>query len=58
MNTYVAIYRGKRTEVEADTSYAAQLKAAAELKARKSYDVVVMLAAKDGVPVVHAGGEI
>ena len=53
MNGYVAFYRGKRTEVYADTSYEAQQKAAAFFKARKSYEVTVMLAETDGEPVVH-----
>ena len=52
---YVCHYRGKRVEVRAATSYAAQQKAAAILKARKAYDVVVTLAERaDGSPVVHA----
>jgi len=41
---YLAIYKNKRIEVTAPTSYEAQLKAAEILKARKSYDVNVYLA--------------
>jgi hypothetical protein len=44
MRRYIACWRGKQIEVEAETSYAAQLKAAAIFKARKSYEVNVMLA--------------
>lgn len=53
MNGYVAFYRGKRTEVYANTSYEAQQKAALHFKAKKSYEVTVMLAEKDGKPVTH-----
>lgn len=53
MNQYVAFYRTKRIEVEANTTYEAQQKAAVILKAKKSWEVTVMLAAKDGVPVTH-----
>lgn len=50
---YVCFYRGKRYEVYADSAYAAQTAAAAHFKARKAYEVTVILAEKDGVPVVH-----
>jgi hypothetical protein len=53
MNGYIAFYRGKRAEVYADTSYEAQQKAAIVFKAKKSYEVTVMLAEKNGVEVVH-----
>lgn len=44
MNRYIALYKNKKIEVFADTSYAAQQKAAQQLRARKSYDVSVYLA--------------
>ena len=53
MNTYKAIYKRKCIEVEADTSYHAQVEAAKIFKAKKSYEVIVMLVAKEGVPVIH-----
>lgn len=53
MNGYVAFYRGKRIEVFAETSYAAQVKAAAIFKARKTYEVRVVLAEIDGASVTH-----
>lgn len=53
MNGYIAFYKGKKLEVYANTSYEAQLKAATQFKARKSYDVEVMLAEKSNKPVVH-----
>jgi hypothetical protein len=55
MNGYVAFYRGKRHEVHADSSYQAQQKAAQHFKAKKSYEVTVVLAEKDGQQVVHDG---
>lgn len=53
MNTYHAFYKGKTIEIEAETSYKAQLAAASKFKAKKSYEVTVVLVAKEGVPVVH-----
>jgi len=41
---YIAFYRGKRFDLYATSSYAAQQKAAALLKAKKNYEVTVMLA--------------
>lgn len=42
MYSFKAFYKGKTAIVTADTSYAAQLKAAAVFKAKKSYDVTVL----------------
>lgn len=53
MNGYIAFYRGRQLEVYADSSYQAQLKAAGQFKARKSYEVTVVLAEKDGDQVTH-----
>ncbi len=53
MNTYVAFYKNKKIEVQAETTYEAQKLAAAKFKAKKSYEVTVMLAAKGGEAVVH-----
>ena len=50
---YIALYRGKRIELYAKSSYDAQLKAAAQFKAKKSYEVTVVLAEKDGQTVIH-----
>ncbi len=44
MSNYECFYKGKRISVQAETSYAAQQKAAAIFKARKSYDVTVVMA--------------
>jgi hypothetical protein len=58
MNTYQAFYRGKSIQLEAESSYKAQQLAATLLKARKSYDVAVVLVAKDGEQVSHSTAEI
>ena len=58
MNGYIAFYRGKQLEVLADSSYAAQQKAAALFKARKAYEVTVVLAERDGQQVVHSTGAL
>lgn len=44
MRPYIAFYRGKQIEVQAESSYAAQRKAAAIFKAKKEYEVSVLLA--------------
>lgn len=44
MRKYVAFYKGKQVEVEAESSYEAQQKAAKELKAKKAYEVAIVLA--------------
>lgn len=53
MNGYKAFYKGKSIEVYADTSYAAQQLAAKQFKAKKSYDVTVILCEKMGEQVTH-----
>lgn len=54
MNGYLAFYKGKKIEVYAATSYEAQKKAALAFRARKQYDVTVVLCEKEGVQVAHA----
>ena len=59
MNGYVCFWQGKQCEVNADTSYAAQLLATIEFKkiaGRKKvngYDITVVLAEKNGQQVTH-----
>lgn len=43
MNSYKAFYKGRTTTVIAETSYQAQQEAAKFFKAKKSYDVTVVL---------------
>lgn len=53
MNGYKAFYRNKTCEVMASTSYEAQQKAALIFKAKKAYDVNVILCEKEGEQVTH-----
>jgi len=53
-NTYVAFYKGKKIDVKADTSHAAQQTAAQHFKAKKSYDVNVVLGMLGDEEVVHS----
>ena len=52
-NGYIAMYKGKRVEVMADTQLEARDLAADHFRARKPYDVTVMLAEKGGKQVTH-----
>ena len=54
MNGYIAFYKGKQIEIHAESSYKAQVLAATQFKAKKAYEVTVMLAEKDGVQVTHS----
>ena len=54
MNGYIAMYRGKKIEVYADSSYEAQQKAAKEFKAKKSYEVSVYLCEKQDQTVLQS----
>jgi hypothetical protein len=54
MNTYKAFYNGRTMDVQANTSYEAQCKAALLFRVgRKTWMVTVMLVAKGDEPVVH-----
>jgi hypothetical protein len=53
MNGYIAIYKGRRIEIYAATSYEAQQKAATIFKAKKHYEVIIMLAEKNGQQITH-----
>lgn len=55
MNTYIAFFNGRQLELQADSQYAAVLKARKDLKVSKSKEglLSVVLAAKDGEAVVH-----
>lgn len=52
-NGYVCFYKSKKIEVFSDTSYHAQLAAAKLFGAKKSYEVSVVLAEKNGDQVIH-----
>jgi len=51
MNGYKAFYKGNNIEVMAESSYKAQLEAARVFKAKKSYQVSVVLCEKNGQQV-------
>ena len=53
-NGYVAFYKGKKVDVEADTMYGAQKTAAKYFNAKKEYDVNVVLAEVDGKQYVQS----
>jgi hypothetical protein len=54
MNGYKAFYRGKEKEVFAESSFKAQEAAAILFKAKKSYEVAIVLCEKDGEQVTHS----
>tara|TARA_R110000868_G_scaffold297596_1_gene557919 strand:+ start:59 stop:247 length:189 start_codon:yes stop_codon:yes gene_type:complete len=60
MNTYIAFWKTKQIEVTGGSSFAAQQNAAAVLchtnRNVKVYDITVVLAERDGTPVVHSTG--
>lgn len=58
MNTYKAFYNRQQIEVTADTSFEAQNKAAIQLKAKKRWEVSVVLVAKEGEIVTHRPQDI
>jgi hypothetical protein len=58
MHGYVALYRNKRAEVFADTSYEAQQKAAAIFKARRAWEVSVYLVEQNGETVTNSTASI
>ena len=63
MNGYKAFYKGKSIEVYAETSFKAQELAAQKFKAKKSYEVTVMLCETNvvqgvGTQVVHSTGSL
>jgi hypothetical protein len=52
MFTYKCFYKGKQLDVNALRSFDAQQAAAKLFKAKRAYEVKVVLAAKDDVPVL------
>jgi hypothetical protein len=57
-NKYKAFYKGKSIEVKANSSYEAQQLAAKQFKAKKSYDVTVVLCEKAGEQITHSTASI
>ena len=63
MNGYKAFYKGKSIEVYAETSFKAQQLAAFNFKAKRSWEVTVVLCETNvadgvGTQVVHSTGNI
>lgn len=55
LNGYMAFFKGKTVEVYAESSYRAQMKAAQHFRARRPYDVSVVLCERaDGSVVTHS----
>lgn len=57
---YIAMFNGKRIELYAPSLYAAKLEAIKQFKAPKKKEnlISVMLAEKDGQPVIHDPSEL
>ena len=53
MNIYECFYKSKRITIEASRPIDAQEEAAKIFKARKRWEVTVVLAAKGDAPVIH-----
>lgn len=53
MFTYICFYKGKEIKIKALRSYDAQIEAARIFRARKPYEVTVMLAAIGDQPYIH-----
>lgn len=58
MNGYKAFYKGRTCNVYANTSFEAQQKAALMLRAKKRYDVSVVICEKDGQQITHSTASI
>jgi hypothetical protein len=56
MNGYKAFYKGKELEIYANSSYEAQKIAAAQFKAKKSYEVNVILCEVENKQIIHKTG--
>jgi len=56
MNGYICFYKGKKFEVYANSTYEAQKKCAVDNKIKKSYEITVVLAEKNGEQVTHIPG--
>ena len=54
MNGYKAFYKDKTIEIFANSSYEAQKKASLIFKAKKSYEITVILCESNNSQVVHS----
>ena len=53
MNGYKAFYKGKELDIYANSSYEAQKLAAIQFKAKKTYEITIVLCEKSGTQVSH-----
>lgn len=53
LNGYIAMYKGKKKDVYAETSYKAQQKAAEFFKAKKAWEITVILCEVNEKEVIH-----
>lgn len=53
MNGYKAFYKGKELDIYANSSYEAQKLAATQFKAKKTYEITIVLCEKSGEQVSH-----
>ena len=53
MSKYICYYKRQSILVEAKTSYEASQKAAKHFKAKRPWDVAVVIAESKGIPIVH-----
>ena len=58
MNGYIGLYKSRKYEVYANTTYEAQQKLAVQLKAKKSWEISVYLCEKAGQQVIHSTSEV
>lgn len=53
MNGYKAFYKGKELDIYANSSYEAQKLAAIQFKAKKTYEITIVLCEKSGAQIIH-----
>jgi len=54
LNGYIALYKGKQTEIYAESSYQAQQKAMAYFKTKKGFEISVYLCEQNGKEVTQS----
>jgi len=59
MRKYLCMWRSKKVEVDAETTYQAQIQAAVQLKAKRTYEVsVYLMTDSEGNAVEHSTATI
>jgi len=54
MNTYQAFYKGREVQIEATTSREAQQLACVCFKAKKAYEITIVLVSVEGTQYTHS----